>query len=570
MSTTQTPDKAPTPDNRADPSSNESVVAIDLFCGAGGFSEGLKKATNELGLDLYEAAINHWDTAISTHKENHAKAIQYNSKIEQLDPPTVVEELTGSKDTNVDLLVAGPECTQFSGARGGKPVNEQRRASPWHVLEYLEKLNIDAFIIENVQEIKKWGPTDEDDKPTRDGSVFQAWVNVLNKLGYSVSHGKLRADEYGDPTFRKRFFIIGQKNTGVTLPDPTHSDKDPSLPDKRTAAEIINWDDLGNSIFTRDLTNNRVHTPPKDTTFQRIAKGIERHCNGAMQSYAHTLKHFDRGVVKSLRDKHTVKLHNAKEVANTVDTPFFVEVPNNGIRTATMILRQQSGAHPINSAERSVPTISTSGAHQAVSIEATPLLIPKNGLCGDQFSNKTYRPSEQPKNTITADPRLKIMCPYLVPMYSERVNQEPRTRSIDRPLMTVPASKSPAGVTTPVATNLSQADNTNQSTDADSDVPNLVLCTPEMWPLGVNIKYRMLQANELKQAQGFDSSYEIKGTTTDKKEQIGNAVPVNLAKNLCRHVLTSDAMSLSTFDGGLQESEDVDIPDYGDVVNMNK
>jgi len=136
--------------------------------------------------------------------------------------------------------------------------------------------------------------------------------------------------------------------------------------------------------------------------------------------------------------------------------------------------------------------------------------------------------------------------------------------------MTVPASKSPAGVTTPVATNLSQADNTNQSTDADSDVPNLVLCTPEMWPLGVNIKYRMLQANELKQAQGFDSSYEIKGTTTDKKEQIGNAVPVNLAKNLCRHVLTSDAMSLSTFDGGLQESEDVDIPDYGDVVNMNK
>lgn len=44
-----------------------TIHAVDLFCGAGGASVGLRRACEALGLDFTLLAINHWDTAIKTH-----------------------------------------------------------------------------------------------------------------------------------------------------------------------------------------------------------------------------------------------------------------------------------------------------------------------------------------------------------------------------------------------------------------------------------------------------------------------------------------------------------------------
>jgi len=100
-----------------------TITAVDLFCGAGGFSEGLSQAADELGFELREAAVNHWDQAVETHEANHPDAHQYQSKVEQLHPPEVVRRLDDSDETmpDVDLLVGGPSCTHFSRARGGNP-----------------------------------------------------------------------------------------------------------------------------------------------------------------------------------------------------------------------------------------------------------------------------------------------------------------------------------------------------------------------------------------------------------------------------------------------------------------
>ncbi len=51
-----------------------TITAVDLFCGAGGFSEGLSQAADELGFELREAAVNHWDQAVETHEANHPDA----------------------------------------------------------------------------------------------------------------------------------------------------------------------------------------------------------------------------------------------------------------------------------------------------------------------------------------------------------------------------------------------------------------------------------------------------------------------------------------------------------------
>lgn len=549
--------------------SERDIVAVDLFCGAGGFSEGLRQACEELGYELHEAAVNHWDRAVETHEQNHPDAHQYHSKVEQLHPPDVVERLTDSESVDVDLLVGGPSCTHFSRARGGKPVNEQLRMSPWHVLNWLELLDVDAFVIENVPEIQDWGPVDEDGQPVRDGSIFDAWTNALNALGYAVDWTELVAADYGDPTTRKRFFIVGRQHGSATFPEPTHSDDDPELPDYRTAADIIDWSDLGESIWTRDLTEKRVHSPPKDTTMQRIAEGLRRHCDDALAPFADVLDTLGRDEIRTLRER-VVPAEYADLAAATLDDPFLVATDALDSFDDSILLRQQDGAHPWSISERPVPTIATKGAHAMV----TPsLVMPKNGPQRGPHSNPLYDPAEQPAHTITADPRAKLVSPYLSPLYNPSAGQRPRTRDIDRPLMTVTASKpTPAMLTTPtVRPFIDDYEGPAKSLDAPlgtiTSRDRFALCVPDLFPWGLDIRYRMLQPEELKQAQGFPADYEIAGTKSDRTEQIGNAVPVNLAKALCKHVLTAEDPSLATYGGGISTADDVEIPDYSEVAS---
>jgi DNA (cytosine-5)-methyltransferase 1 len=601
-------------------------------------------------VSLAHAGINHDESAVESHRQNHPHAKQYHSKVEGLHPHNVVDDIVEedvqnvrTDDVTVDLLTAGPECTHFSPARGGKPVSEQKRASPWTVLDWLEKLDVTAFIIENTPAIQSWGPV-EDGEASRDGTIFDAWITVLNRLGYSVNWTTLNAKHFGDPTDRERFFLVGQKDGEATFPDPTHSDSDNSLPSPPTAADIIDWSDTGTSIWTRDLTEPRVHTPPKDTTLKRIAEGLRRHCGDALEPYADALEKMDRDTIRQLR-KRLVPAEYAPIVAQAVDEPFLVGYPGgerahsqsshlvkyygtsppqsvddpldtvtaDGGKYAlstveTMILRQQDGdgAYPVDVKERAVPTIPTRGGHSLVTTKIAPLIEPKNGSNGGLYSNVPYPAPENQLHTITADPRAKLVdpslirfshggatldvqdplptvaterggnfalsTPFLSPLYNGRDGQAPRTRTIDRPLMTVPASKSPAAVASPelkpfidnYENTVPDAVSTPLKTITCRD--KFALCVPEAGPWGIDINYRMLKPAELKRAQGFPEDYELVGTKTERTTQIGNAVPVNLARSLVEHVLTDGEVSLSSFGGGISEVEDVEVPDYQTVV----
>lgn len=67
---------------------------------------------------------------------------------------------------------------------------------------------------------------------------------------------------------------------------------------------------------------------------------------------------------------------------------------------------------------------------------------------------------------------------------------------------------------------------------------------PEHSPYGLDIRFRMLQPRELAQAMGFPEGYNFAGNKTETVEQIGNAVPVNLAKTLVQALLEEAAPSL--------------------------
>ena len=92
------------------------IVAIDLFCGAGGTSTGLVEVCERMGAKLRLTAVNHWERAIETHSSNYPWAEHFCTGVGDLKPSKAVP---GGK---VDLLVASPECTHHSRARGGRPM----------------------------------------------------------------------------------------------------------------------------------------------------------------------------------------------------------------------------------------------------------------------------------------------------------------------------------------------------------------------------------------------------------------------------------------------------------------
>ncbi len=322
----------------------KTIQAADLFCGAGGTSRGLRRACERLGHRLELTAINHWPTAIETHQANEPAARHICERLERVDPRHVVN------GGELDLLIAAPECTHHSRARGGRPVSDQQRASAWTVLRWAEALYIRKILIENVPEFATWGPVDRAGRPIRDraGETYQAFLAALASLGYRVEARTLCAADFGDPTTRRRLFIAADRERRPRWPAPSHQRRDEpqrhGLARWRGAREIIDWSVPGKSIFTRKK-------PLAPATLRRIEAGL-RKLGGA------------RG------------------------EPFLV------------ILRNHSTTRGL---DEPVPTITTSGAHLAL---CEPFLL-------GQQSGAAARRITDPTPTVSTGGAISLIEPYI-------------------------------------------------------------------------------------------------------------------------------------------------------------
>ena len=186
----------------------------DLFCGAGGTSQGALEAAEALGYAPKLTAVNHWPVAIETHTLNHPEARTLLTSVDEVNPRDLY------KPGELDILWASPECTHHSVARGGRPINEQSRATAWCVTRWADALRPPVILIENVPEFLSWGGCCVDGRPLKQkkGETFMAWVACLESLGYRVDWRILCAADYGDPTTRRRLLYsasaVGAKSSG--------------------------------------------------------------------------------------------------------------------------------------------------------------------------------------------------------------------------------------------------------------------------------------------------------------------------------------------------------------------
>lgn len=511
------------------------IRAADLFCGAGGTSTGLVQACLAMGLDLRLVGVNHWDTAMETFTRNHPRAEHWCTGIDQIKPSRAVP---GRK---LDLLVASPECTHHSNARGGKPRDEQSRASAWHVLHWCQELYVKNLILENVPEFTNWGPLTKEGRPVkaRAGDTFRAFLGALESLGYRYRWDYLTAADYGDATTRRRFFLYATRGRGgLAWPARSHlADPAGSLFQAapwRPAREVIDWTIPGHSIFlTReDVRRHKVNVqrPLKPNTLRRIEAGIRKFWGEWAEPFLVILRgtqagQIDGSAIRLDRPLPTTTACGHVGLVQPFMVPFFGERSGQAARC-------QDLAGPLAS-------VTSHGAGGIVQ----PFLL--QCAHGDHKGDHRRRASSlsSPLQTVAgARGTFALLQPFILGQQSGGA-----PRSLDKPLVTICTESRGIACVQPFLIRYNGTSQAFSVADPISTIDThdrLGLVRPMLVEAGgqrylLDILFRMLTVKELAAAHSFPSDYFFAGNKSEQVKQIGNSVPVRLAEALARQALSA-------------------------------
>lgn len=215
-----------------------SIKILDLFAGAGGFSEGFyangcdlvahiemdKEACNTLStraifyalkkknkLDFYLkyllGEISKNDLIFKFHLEKeHNSVIQVEIGKENITLliDEVKKRLNGEK---LDIIIGGPPCQAYSNIGRSRDKNrmkgDKRNFLYKYYVEFLTGLKPKIFVFENVLGLKTAGG----------GKYLRDMRKLMKDAGYDTDYRILNAADYGVPQSRKRLIIIGWNKT---------------------------------------------------------------------------------------------------------------------------------------------------------------------------------------------------------------------------------------------------------------------------------------------------------------------------------------------------------------------
>lgn len=185
------------------------LTVIDLFCGAGGLSEGLRQA----GFDIL--AGNDIDAhAGATFAATHPDAKFLPGSIYELTPQDFLDA-TGLEKGQLDCLAGGPPCQGYSVYNHQRGMHDERSHLFKEYLRIVKGLMPKWLVMENVTGIMSAG----------EGEAFQAVLAGIRGLGYNVEAKILRAEDYGVPQERRRVVFIGNRvGVPINWPAKTHGE----------------------------------------------------------------------------------------------------------------------------------------------------------------------------------------------------------------------------------------------------------------------------------------------------------------------------------------------------------
>ena len=237
--------------------------AIDLFCGAGGCSEGLIQAGFHI---LFSSDISDMVEVTYKHRHEQLGLIQgKNTWFERSD----IRDLTGNdirkyitslemfkdkKMPEIDLMIGGPSCQGFSRA-GRRDKSDPRNMLFGEYVRVVNEIRPKYIVLENVEgfvDMQFIGYKGITGIEYPDGSVTPFILrNELKEIGYDTLEPQiLNAADYGVPQRRNRIIFMGYRR-GL---NPPHYPKPTTKPEERvTLLEAIG--DLITDPEQRDKVN---------------------------------------------------------------------------------------------------------------------------------------------------------------------------------------------------------------------------------------------------------------------------------------------------------------------------
>ena len=496
---------------------NIQFLLIDLFCGAGGTTTGAELS----GVCKVIAAVNHDPLAIASHEANHRDVLHLTEDILIADTGLIAAHAAKWKARHPHarlILWASLECTNFSNAKGGLPRDADSRSLAQGMFRYLDALQPDLFLIENVREFMSWGDLDDTGKPVSkfEGREYVRWVKRVQSFGYRHDWRLLCAADFGGVTIRERYFgAFYRPGLPFAWPQRTHAKKPAKgnlfadeLKPWRAVAEVLDFSDLGMSIFDRPR-------PLVDKTLRRILAGLRKFHAQPQVMVCNSPGY----CIPTTRPIPTLTTINSKALI----TPFLMRYNGNGDSQPA-----NKPAGTLTTKDRFAlisPWIDRnfrSGRFQPVTEPAGAVMtVPKMNLCSaflvpSSFDNSPRSIAEPAPTLLASRKHINIASAFIVnPQF--RSNGSPVTA----PAPTVIAKQKsyPLSLATVTAEGLPRWTPADTDTQAMTELKNFMRQNDI-----ADIFMRMLKMLELKRIQGFPDNYVLKGPLNEQKKFIGNSV----------------------------------------------
>ncbi len=482
---------------------NGKATAVDLFCGAGGVSQGMSDA----GVIDIVAAVNHSQDAIQAHKKNHPDIIHLTEDIIEY------QKTLPFLPKKINYLWASAECTNFSNAKGGMARDADSRSLPEYLDKYVEWTNPDYFIVENVREFTLWGEMDDNGRPIKEkeGELFNKWVQTIKALGYNYREMFLNSADFGAHTSRTRYFgVFARRGLKIRVPQPTHhKEGKKGLPVWKACKDKIDLENEGTSIFARaenESLRKNLRRPLVERTLVRIAYGLKKfHLKDFIQKYYGQI-----GVSSMDEPLHTITTKDRH-------APVRVEVDEK------FITQNIQGSINASSIERPLGAILTRDEKTMISVD--------NHFLAYQYGRKNAVSGlDKPCNTITTSNRISkidVDNHFILKKHSGKH----QVQSINEPLHSI------------LTHDGKQLVSINHETFGESELRHkerreffekyLPEYNTDFLMFAVrDIKMRYLNSRELADITGFHPNTELGRSETLRKKHIGNAVPPVLAKTI--------------------------------------
>ena len=189
-----------------------SLTVADLFCGAGGFSEGFR----QMGFEI-KYGLDNWRPATDTFSKNFPSAEAVCADITEVDIDNIPD---------VDVILGGPPCTFFSMSNkaGGGDVEEGMRLIT-QFLRIIDAKKPKYWIMENVTNLETTLPEEVELRNLNGGSSGTVRFRVVKPY---------TSADFGVPQIRRRLF-----SGEYPCPTQTHSKENSLLSPWMTMREAI-------------------------------------------------------------------------------------------------------------------------------------------------------------------------------------------------------------------------------------------------------------------------------------------------------------------------------------------